>query len=115
METALRRLDGVEKISINMPKQKFQVSYKPGSSFLPRGIRDAVGKAGVTVVQFQITARGHVQAEGTKRFFIAGKNRFSLVDSPQIPPDKPVSVLGTVDDAAEPFLLKVTEFKLLKQ
>jgi len=47
MEIALRRLDGVDKISISISEQRFQVTYKSGASFHPRDIRDAVGKAGV--------------------------------------------------------------------
>src|SRR2546425_6012006 len=82
MEIALRRLDGVDKISISVSEQRFQVTYKSGASFQPRDIRDAVGKAGVEVVRFRIIARGRVHEEGGKRFFVASKDKFLLVASP---------------------------------
>ena len=45
MEIALRRLDGVDKISISISEQRFQVTYKAGASFQPWDIREAVAKA----------------------------------------------------------------------
>ena len=114
MEATLRRLEGVENISISIRKQEFQITYKPESSFQPQDIRDAVGKADVSVIQFRIAARGRVQEEGGKRFFIAGKSRFLLLNSPNIPTDSPVSILGTVDDSTNPLTLKVVEFNTSK-
>ena len=114
MEIALRRLDGVDKISISISEQRFLVTYKPGASFQPWDIRDAVGKAEVEVVRFRISARGRVHEEAGKRFFVAGKEKFLLVVSPEIPFEGPVSIEGTVDDSAEPLRLKVLQFKPLK-
>ena len=114
MEIALRRLDGVDKISISVSEQRFQVTYKSGASFQPRDIRDAVGKAGVEVVRFRIIARGRVHEEGGKRFFVAGKDKFLLVASPKILSEGSFSIEGTVDDSAEPLQLKVLQFKPFK-
>jgi len=114
MEIALRRLEGVDKISVSISEQRFQVAYKPGASFQPSQIRNAVAEADVKVVRFQITARGRVHEEGGKRFFVAGKDKFLLVASPKIPSGDPVSVEGTVNDSAEPLQLKVLQFKSLK-
>lgn len=96
-----------------MERQAFVVLYKPGSSFQPKELRDAVGQAEVRVVQFHILVRGRVQAEGTKQFLVAGKDRFLLVDPPKMPADTPLLVGGDVDDAASPLQLKVIEFKPL--
>lgn len=85
MEIALRRLEGVDKISISISEQRFQVTYKPGASFQPWDIRDAVAKAEVEVVQFRISARGRVQQQGERRFLVAGKDKLLLVASPKIP------------------------------
>ncbi len=49
MEIALRRLEGVDKISISMSEQRFQVTYKSGARFQPWDIRDAVARAEVEV------------------------------------------------------------------
>jgi|SRR5919108_2485105 hypothetical protein len=115
MEVALRRLDGVDKVSISISEQRFQLTYKPGSTFQPWDIRDAVAKAEVEVVQFRISARGRVQEERGKLFFVAGKEKFLLVASSKIPSAGPVSVEGAVDDSAEPLQLKVLKFNPLKQ
>ena len=114
MEIALRRLDGVDKISISISQQRFQVTYKAGASFQPSDIRDAVAKAEVEVVRFRIIARGRVHEEGAKRVFVAGKDKFLLPASPKIPSEQPISIEGMVNDSAEPLQLKVLQFKLLK-
>jgi len=112
METALRRLEGVDKISISVSEQKFQVTLKPGATFHPADIRAAVGKAGVKVVRFRIDARGRVQEEGGKRYFLAGEDKFLLAGTAKFP-DGSVSIEGTVDDAAAPWELKIIKSKPL--
>ena len=114
MEIALRRLEGVDKISISISEQRFQITYKSGASFQPWELRDAVAKADVEVVRFRIAARGRVYEEGGKRFFVSGKDKFLLVASPKISSEGPVSIEGTVDDSAEPLQLKVLQFKPVK-
>jgi hypothetical protein len=115
MEIALRRLDGVDKISISMSEQRFQVTYKAGASFQPQDIRGAVAKAGVEVLRFRITARGRVHEETGKQFLVAGKDKFLLVASPKISSERLISIEGTVDDSAGPLQLQISQFKLLKQ
>src|SRR5439155_6898822 len=78
MEIALRRLDGVDKISISVSEQRFQVTYKSGASFQLELMRDAEGKAGVEVVRFRIIARGRDHDEGGKGFFLARLDKFLL-------------------------------------
>ena len=114
MEIALRRLEGVDKISISMSEQRFVVTYKLGARFQPWDIRDAVARAEVEVVRFRITARGRVHEEGGKRFFVAGKDKFLLVASPKIFTEGLISLEGTVDDSAEPLQLKILQFKSVK-
>ena len=113
MEIALRRLDGVDKISISISEQRFQITYKPGAHFQPSEIRDAVAKADVEVVRFRIIARGRALAEGGRRFFVAGKDKFLLTASPKIPLESTISIEGTVDDSGEPPRLKILAIKPL--
>lgn len=114
MEIALRRLEGVDKVAISIQRQQFVVLYKPGTSFRPKDLRAAVAEAQVSVVQFHVQARGRVQADGAKRFFVAGKDRFLLVDSPKMPADAPLLIGGDIrNDSANPMTLKVLEFKPL--
>lgn len=114
MEIALRRLAGIDKISISIREQRFQVTYKPGASFQPAELRDAVARADVDVVRFRINARGRVHEEAGKRFFVAGKDKFLLVASPNVPAQSPIAIEGTVDDSAAPLQLKVSQVKPLK-
>ena len=113
MEIAIGRLDGVEKVSISIPDQVFEVTYKPGAIFRPADLRAAAGQANVTVLQFHVRAQGQVQQEAGKRFFLAGKDKFLLVDADKLPLGVPLSIVGSVNDASKPNELKVTEFKPL--
>ena len=113
MEIALKRLDGVDKVAISLELQAFVVLYKPGATFQPNDLRAAVGKADVSVVQFHILARGRVFVEGNKPFFVTGKNRFLLVNSPKMPTETLLLVGGDVKDGVAPLQLKVSEFKPL--
>jgi len=115
MEIALRRLEGVDKISISIPNQTFEVTYKPGSSFRPWDLRDAVAKAEVDVVRFTISARGQVKVENSQRYFLAGKDKFLLQGPSRVPVGVPLSVVGTVDDTKEPFQLRIRDFQPLKK
>jgi hypothetical protein len=114
-EFYLRRMPSIDKINISLKNEAVMVSYKPGSSFQPKDLREVFQKTDVTVTQFQISARGHVQEQAGKRFFIAGKDKFVLVsaaDSPQLPPpDTPVSVEAVVNDRVNPMELRIMTFK----
>lgn len=115
LELALRRLEGVDKVSISIPKQTISVTFKSGARFDPGGIREAVAKADVEVVRFSIAAKGQVQREGTQRFFVAGKDRFLLENSPNVPTGIPLSILGLVNDATDPLELQIRQSKPLEQ
>ena len=112
-EVYLRRLPGVDAVKISRSAEIVIVTYKAGASFDPWEIRDALDRTEVGVVQFQISARGKVQTIGGKRFFIADKNKFALVDNPnvKVPADTLISVEGTVNDKPNPMELKVLNFK----
>lgn len=114
MEIALRRLEGVDRVAISIQRQQFVVLYKPGTSFQPKDLRAAVGEAAVSVIRFQIQARGQVKNEAGKLFFVSGKDKFLLVNSPKMPADTPLLVGGDiVNDKVAPFQLKVVDFKPL--
>jgi cation transport ATPase len=116
-EVYLRRLPDIDQVTISRSKEAVMVSYKPGASFQPKDLRDALKKTDVGVVQFQISARGQVREQGGKRYFVAGKDKFILsaaANAPQIPSNIPVLVQGIVNDHANPMDLKVLTFKQLK-
>ena len=98
-------------MTISVRNNLVAVDYKPNTSFNPSGIREAVGKVEARVVELQIVALGKVQAQGSDRYFIAGKDRFLLTDSPKVPLDTMLSVTGTADDSAKPIKLKIVQFQ----
>ena len=114
MEIALRRLDGVDKVTISIQQQAFSVTLKPGSSFDPQGIRDAVAQADVSILRFYVESRGQVEQKGDERFFVAGKDRFLLAASPDIPIGELIWVNALVDDSTDPLQMRVNEHKPLE-
>ena len=114
METALLSLDGVANAASKTSKQMFVVIYKPGASFQPKAIRDAVKEIGVDVVRFHIIARGTVNEEDGKQFFTAGKDRFLIVNSTKQPVECTLGIAGTVDDSTIPPQVKIDDAKQLK-
>ncbi len=93
----------------------FAVTYKPDATFQPKALRDAVAKLGITVVRFHISLGGQVLEEGGKQFFIVGKERFLVVNSPKLPTDSPIGAMGVVDDSTNPYELKIDDYKPLKK
>ena len=92
-----------------------QVTYNPGASFQPQGIRGAVAQVDADVVELQITARGRIEVQGSSRFFVAGKDRFLLTNSDSIPAGAALSITGTVDDSQKPYKLKIVQSKPLSK
>ena len=116
-EVNLRQLKAIDKIQMNVPSRAIMVSYKPGVAFQPKDIRDALKKAEVSVVQFQISARGRVQEQGGKRFFVSGKDRFLLAVSEGAPivPDTPLLIEGTINDEVTPMELTIMTVRPLQK
>ena len=117
-EFHLKRLPSIDKITISLKNEAVMISYKPGSTFQPKDLREALKKTDVTVTQMQISARGQVQEQAGKRFFIAGKDKFALVsaaNAPQLPSDTPVMIEAVVNDKTDPMELRIMTFKPLKQ
>jgi|SRR3989440_3184326 len=117
-EFYLRRLPSIDKVDISLKNEAVMVSYKPGSSFQPKDLREIFQKTDVAVTQMQISARGRVQEQAGKRFFIAGKDKFLLVsaaNSPQVPANTPVAVEGVVNDRVDPMELRVMTVKPITQ
>ena len=114
-EVYLRQLGGIDKIKISLSQEAIMVSYKAGAAFRPKDIRDALKKTDVGVTEFQISARGRVQQQNSKRLFVAGKDVFLLVPStsPTVPSDVPVVLEGILNDQTSPMELKVLNVKAM--
>jgi len=91
------------------------VTYQPNTRFEPAILRAAAEEAGAVFLLIQIVARGRVMEEGTKHFFVAGEDRFVLIEPPESAPPLPaasdaeLTVIASVDDSANPFKLKVVQ------
>jgi hypothetical protein len=113
-EFYLRRLPSIDKVNISLKNEAVMVSYKPGSAFQPKDLRDIFQKTDVSVTQMQISARGRVQEQAGKRYFVAGKDKFLLVtaaNSPQVPAETPITIEAVVNDRATPMEVRIMTFK----
>ena len=59
-------------------------------------------------------SRGHVVEEGEKHFFVAGEDRFLLIEpdaseTPWPDPDSEVSVIASLDDSVNPMRIKIVQ------
>src|SRR5437764_6719888 len=116
-EFYLRRLPSIDKVNISLKNEAVMVSYKPGSVFQPKDLRDIFQKTDVSVTQMQISARGRVQEQAGKRFFVAGKDKFLLVtaaNTTQLPSDTPLSIEAVVNDRATPMEVRIMTFKAIQ-
>jgi hypothetical protein len=109
METAVRRLDGVESVSISMQARQLEVGYAPNARFQPQGIREAVAQVAVHVDQLVIVARGRLVREGEGAYFVAGQERYLVEDFSSIPEGKLISITGIVDGSEPPYRLLIMQ------
>jgi hypothetical protein len=93
------------------------VTYKPNAHFDTAVLRAAAEKIDGVFLVIQVSARGRVVEEGKKHFFVAGPDRFLLIEpigsAPPLPPvsEKILSVIGNVDDSGEMVQLKILQAK----
>ena len=116
-EIYLRRLPEIDKVTLSTSRELALITYKPGTQFDPWAIRDALERTDVDVLQFQISARGVVSEQGGKKFFLAGKDKFELMASPEsakIVKGTPLLIEGIVDDRFDPMQLKILVSKPAK-
>jgi hypothetical protein len=116
-EIYFHRFPGVDQVKISLRTEAIMLTYKPDAVFDPKALRKVLQPMKVGVVQFQIGARGQVQESGGKRFLMAGRDRFVLldaIDSPAVPLKTEVRIEGILFDQASPMELKVLTVHLLK-
>ncbi len=114
-ELKLRRIAGVDKVTISKSQESVMVSYKPGALFLPAEIRKVLEPLKVGIAQFEVSARGSMQNQGGKQFFVAGKDRFvlsSAANAPRLPSETPVVVEAILNDKVSPMELRIVSFKV---
>jgi len=113
-EVNLRRIAGVDTVKISKSAEAILVGYKPGATFRPAEIRKVLEPLNVGIAQFQISAKGRVQEQGGKQFFLAGRDKFLLLSSakaPKVPVGTAVSIEAVLNDKADPMELQVMTVK----
>jgi copper chaperone CopZ len=117
-EVSFKRLPGVDQVKISLANEAIMLTYKPDSTFDPAVLRDLLKRLQVGVTQFQISARGRAHEESGKQVFVAGKEKFVVtitVNTPEIPPDKPVSIEAILNDKVSPMEIKVLTVRPINQ
>ncbi|MBI4464597.1 MAG: hypothetical protein HY647_07825 [Acidobacteria bacterium] len=93
------------------------VTYNPNTHFEPAVLRKAAEEADTTFPLIQVVARGRIVEEDSKHFFVAGEDRFLLIEpqasAPPLPAasDTVLMVVASVDDSGDPIKLKVVQSK----
>lgn len=107
-EIYFRRLPGVERVKISLKNEAILLIFKPDAPFDPHAIREVLAPLKVGVTQFQIGARGAVEEHDKRRWLLAGKDKFVLLDSSPAPPlHTPVRVEGILFDQATPMEVRI--------
>ena len=118
-EINLRRIEGVDKVTISKSNESVMIAYSSGALFQPEKIREVLAPLFVQIEVFQVRARGIVRIQDGKRLFVAGKDRFVLADAapgaPEVPSGIPVTIEATLDDKLDPMELTVLTVKTVAQ
>ena len=118
-EVGLRRIEGVDEVTISRSNESVMIAYSLGPAFQPEEIRKVLAPLFVTIEVFQVRARGRVEDQDGKRFFVAGKNRFVLAapdsNAPRVPSDTPVVIEAVLNDQLDPLELTVMSFRAVTQ
>jgi hypothetical protein len=113
LEAVLKSLDSVYKYAISVDKQMFSVTYYSGEKFQPKDLRLAADKGEAYIRKIHVSAAGKVQDEGDKQIFIAGDDRFVIVNPSKLPVDVKIGIMGVVKDDVEPMQIAPDDFKVL--
>ena len=110
-EMSFRRIPGVDDVKISLSNEAIMLTYKPGTTFDPDGIRKILQQLQVGVNQFQVVVRGQLEEQGGKRWFVGGKDKFILTDvaptAPKLAPNTPVIIEAILNDKASPMEVRV--------
>ena len=90
------------------------VVFKPNTRFDPKILRMAAEAAETRFPIIQLVARGHVVEEGEKHFFMAGEDKFLVIEpgasgNPLPAANEDVSVVASLDDSSDPLRIKIVQ------
>ena len=100
-EINFRRMPGITEVRISLSEETVLLLYKADASLDVARIKDVLQPLGVGVTQLEITARGRLQEQEGKRYFVAGKNRFRVSGAARVPGDATVSIKGVITEPLE--------------
>lgn len=95
MKKALKRLDGVQDVTVSLEAQSARVILKPGERLDPNKLREAVKKADFTAGQIHVTVMGVVFDNPDEETSLMADLALKIPDSAQIlllvapPPGEP--------------------------
>ena len=95
MKKALKRLDGVQDVTVSLEAQSARVVLRPGEPLDPKKLREAVKKADFTAGQIHVTVTGDVVDNPDKETSTMADLALKIPDSAQIlllvapPPGEP--------------------------
>ena len=113
LEAALKSLESVYKYGISVEKQMFSVTYYSGEKFQPKDLHWAADKGETEILKFHVSATGKVHDEGDQQIFVAGEDRFVVMNPTKLPTDVNIGIMGVVDDTSNPMQIKPDDFKVL--
>jgi copper chaperone CopZ len=117
-EVNFKRIPGVDKVKISLSEEAIMLTYKPGATFSTRQIREILKPLDVGVLQFQIGARGRIEEEGGRRFFVAGKDKFLVSENAKshaAPPNAALLIEAILNDRADPMEVRILNFQAVPQ
>jgi hypothetical protein len=114
-EVGLLRIEGVDKVTISRSNESVMIAYSPDARFQPEEIRKVLAPLFVDIKLFQVRARGRVEDQGGKRFFVSGENLFVLAtpagNAPRVSSNAPVVIEAVLNDQLDPMELTVLTVK----
>ena len=113
-EVNFKRIPGIDKVKISLSQEAIMLTYKQDAVFSTQQIRDVLKPLDVGVLQFQIGARGQIQEVSGQRVFIAGRDRFRVVNDPRSsspPMGTPIRIEAILNDHVEPMEVKILDFQ----
>ena len=112
-EVQFRRMEGVGKVTISLPKESITLYYKPYAGFSVQAVQRVLDPLNVRILRIRITARGRLEdgPEG-KKFLVVGRNRLLVRLPPgagEISPGEHVVVEGLLIQSGETMECKVAK------
>jgi copper chaperone CopZ len=110
-EVQFRRMEGIDKVTINLPKEAITLHYKADAGFSAQALQRVLDPLNVQILRLRIAARGRIEdGPAGKKSLVAGRNRFVVwlpAGAGMIDPKEHVFVEGLLIGRGETMECKV--------